>query len=282
MNGNINTLKIYFGDPYPISDKIIFYQPKIQDIIDCNESEFWSLVYMFVGNSTYYKLWLWENGVDWNKISDYELFCQFVKSVPREKTEIMFGDIDFSGFYLYKIQNPPPGPEQELNPDGTPKKLSGVQKNKLKMKEFERTVTFYNPDQDVEISADVYHDLVEVMRETFKIKPKTEYTASKMTKELLIDEEKAKIKKAEVDRRNGKEESSSTLLPLISFCVNHPGFKYKASELKDVGIAEFMDSVRRLQLYESTRATLNGAYSGFADMSKVPKDQFDFTRPIEN
>ena len=56
MNGDINALKIYFGDPYQISDKIIFYQPKIQDIIDCDESEFWSLVYMFVGNSTYYNL----------------------------------------------------------------------------------------------------------------------------------------------------------------------------------------------------------------------------------
>lgn len=276
---NINPLKIYFGDPYEISDKIIFYQPTIQDIVDSNESEFWAMVYMFIGNSTHYKLWLWENGVDWNKISDYELFCQLVRGLPVEKTSVMFGDVDFTGFVLYKINDPEPAPEPELNDDGTPKKLNAVQKNKLQMQEFERTVTFYNQEQDIEITAKTYHELVAIMRETFKIKPKTEYSPNKITKELLIDEERAKLKRAESER---KDVTESTLVPLISFCVNHPGFKYKTNELREIGISEFMDSVRRLQLYESTKALLSGSYSGFADMSKVPKDQFDFTRPIEN
>ena len=279
MSGEVNSLKIYFGDPYEISDKITFHQPTIQQIIDSSESEFWAMVYMFIGNSTYYKLWLWDNGVDWNKISDYELFCQLVKALPLEKTEMMFGDIDFTGFDLYKIPDPPPEPEPEINEDGTPKKLNSVQKNKLKMREFERTVTFYNPEQDIEISADTYHDLATVMRETFKINPKTEYAPSKITKELLIDEERNLIKRAEAEK---KDEPKSTLLPLISFCVNHPGFKYKTNELRDIGIAEFMDSVRRLQVYESTRALLGGSYSGFADTSKIPRDQFDFTRPINS
>lgn len=278
MSGEVNSLKIYFGDPYEISDKIIFLQPRIQDIIDANETEFWSMVYMFVGNTTYYKLWLWENGVDWNKLSDYELFCQLVKALPREKTEIMFGDIDFTGFDLYKIPDPEPEPEPDLNEDGTPKKLNSVQKNKLKMREFERTVTFYNQEQDIEISAKTYHNLVSVMRETFKINPKTEYAPSKVTKELLISEERNLQLRAE---REKKDIPKSTLLPLISFCVNHPGFKYKTSELREIGIAEFMDSVRRLQLYESTRALLGGSYGGFADTSKIPKEQFDFTRPID-
>ena len=279
MNGDINVLKIYFGDPYQISDDIVFYQPKIQDIIDFGDSEFWSMIYMFIGNTTYYKLWLWDNGVDWNKLSDYELFCQLVKALPNEKTKILFGDVDFSGFDLYKIPDPEPEPEPELNDDGTPKKLNIVQKNKLKMLEFERTVTFYNKEQDIEISAKIYHDLVSVMRETFKIKPKTEYAPSKVTKELLLEEERNLIKRAEKEK---KDEPKSTLLPLISFCVNHPGFKYKTNELREIGIAEFMDSVRRLQVYESTRALLGGIYSGFADTSKIPKEQFDFTRPVEN
>lgn len=51
--------------------------------------------------------------------------------------------------------------------------------------------------------------------------------------------------------------------------VNHPGFKYKLQELKEVGIVQFMDSVKRLQLYENTTALMSGVYSGMLDSSKM-------------
>ena len=40
------------------------------------------------------------------------------------------------------------------------------------------------------------------------------------------------------------EEQRSTLLPMISTYLNHPGTKYKKQELYDVGIYEFMDSIK--------------------------------------
>ena len=62
--------------------------------------------------------------------------------------------------------------------------------------------------------------------------------------------------------------------------VNHPGFKYKKNELKEVGIVEFMDSVKRLQTYENTVALLRGMYSGMIDASKINKEEFNWTRPL--
>ena len=78
------------------------------------------------------------------------------------------------------------------------------------------------------------------------------------------------------------ESDKSFLLPLISSCLNHPGFKYKKSELEEVGIVEFMDSVQRLQIIASTNALMYGMYSGFCDMSKVDKSLFNFMRDISN
>ena len=43
-----------------------------------------------------------------------------------------------------------------------------------------------------------------------------------------------------------------------------------------------MDSVQRLQIIESTSALLHGSYSGFADVSKVDKEQFNFMREIKH
>lgn len=265
----VDQLRLYYGDPYPVSDKIIVFQPSIQGIMDYGESEFYTMLFTFIGNTTMRRLFLWDNGVDWNKISDYELFCSLVRLYNVEATSILFGDIDFSSFDLYEKEAPEkPQPEQEE----PPKKLSVIQKNKLAFQEYEDTHTLYNQDADIEIDAKTYHAIAGLLREMFKISPKTEYTVGKTSKELLIKEERDKLKRA------AKEENGSTLLPLISFCCNHPGFKYKKNELREVQIYEFMDSVKRLQVWEATHALYGGMYSGFCDTSKIPRSQFDFMR----
>lgn len=271
---DINLLKIYFGHPYPITDKITIYQPTIHDIIEYGEHEFYAMLFMFIGNTTYRKLFLWENGVDWNKVSDYEMFCNLVPVLPLEKTRVLFGDVDFETFELCETGYEPPEEEPQENSDHKPTR----REKQMKMFElYEKSFTLYSEELDIEINAETYHKLVDVLRQMVQIFPKTEYTFSKVTKELMIEEEKNLLKR---EMSQSKNEAKSTLLPLISACINHPGFKYKSSELELVGISEFMDSVKRLQIYESTRALMNGAYSGMADLSKVPKEQFDFMRFI--
>jgi hypothetical protein len=41
-----------------------------------------------------------------------------------------------------------------------------------------------------------------------------------------------------------------------------------------------MDSVKRLQIYEGTKSLNSGLYSGFADLSKIPKENFNFFREV--
>lgn len=273
----VDQLKIYFGDPYPVSDHIIIHQPSIQEIIDYGELDFYSMLFIFVGNTTYRKLFLWKNDINWNKISDFELFCNFAKMLKPETTGILLGDLDLSSFDVYTREDVEPEPEPTPPPGRT--KVRVIDRYKYNMRVYDKSHVLYNEDTDIMITADDYHTMADVLRHTFQIFPKTEYAASKETAQLMIDEEVEKIQKAERENRDPNE---STLLPLISFCVNHPGFKYKLQELRSVGIAEFMDSVKRLQVYESTRALLTGSMSGFADMSKVPQEQFDFTRTFNS
>lgn len=272
---DINLLKIYFGDPYPITDKITIFQPTIQDIIEYGEHEFYAMLYMFIGNTTYRKLFLWRSGIDWNKMSDYELFCNLVVNLPQEKTAIFFGDLDFETFQMDYTGYEPP---EEEPPDPDAKKPTAKDRQRKEFELFEKSITLRSTvDEELEINAETYHKIVEVLCQITQIFPKTEYSFSKATKELLIEEEENLEKRA---LKEQSDEPTSSLLPMISSCINHPGFKYKSSELREIGLSEFMDSVKRLQIYESTRALYTGMYSGFADMSKVPKEQFDFMRPI--
>ena len=111
--------------------------------------------------------------------------------------------------------------------------------------------------------------------ENFNIHFKNEFAKNKATKEAMIweDEEKEKEQKKKKD-----EIEHSFLLPMISSLVNHPGFKYKPNELKEINMYQFMDSVKRLQIYENSTALLKGSYSGMVDTSKIDKKQFDWMR----
>ena len=117
-------------------------------------------------------------------------------------------------------------------------------------------------------------EIAEYIRTLLNYHPKVEKAKGKTTKQWMIDEDRMNFAQREA-------QNTSSLLPLISACINHPGFKYKLQELRDVGIYEFMDSVQRLQIYESTRALMGGMYSGMCDMSKVPQEQFNFMREIK-
>ena len=275
---NFDRLKMYRGRPYSIQipDKykeiftrpVTIYIPTIKDIIDYDENDgeskfYGQLLNPLISHTTQYRLKLWQNGIDQNNITDYELFCSLIKSLEDLDTTVLFGDLDFSLFHAYQY----------------PLSEEDIQENELHMDEKNYIpkrpeIILVNEEQLVIIDESVYNIMAEYLRTMFNIFPKVEKAKGKSTKQALIDEDEFNL------NNHVDDESSSFLLPLISACVNHPGFKYKASELDEVNIVEFMDSVKRLQIYESTVALNRGMYSGFCDVSKVDKKLFNFMREI--
>jgi hypothetical protein len=250
---NFDRLKMYFGDTYTVKcdvGEIIIKQPTIGDILEFGEKDFYSTLNIFVANPTSYRLQLWDMGVDWNKISDYELFCMLVKGLNKNSTSLLFGDLDFQTFGLYN------------------KKVQDTE-----------TLTLYSQDQNIEITEETYRCIAEYLRLMFNIYPKVEKAKGKATKEAIIDEDRMNL---ELELLKNKKGSKSILLPLVSSCINHPGFKYKLAELREMGIVQFMDSVQRLQVYENTVALNFGMYSGMCDLSKVDKKLFNFMRDIDD
>lgn len=261
-NSNISLLQLYFGDPYQVSDKIQVLQPTIGGILEYDkkfgESEFWSMLNVFIGNTTSYRLLLWDMGIDWNEISDFQLFSLLIKTLKVENTEILFGDLDLSSFDAYMKQIPN---EEESN-----------DKEELEPKQ---EMILWNPELDIEINEDIYNNIALYIRTMFNIFPKVEKAKGKTTKKWIIEEDRMNLANAK------KEDTTSTFLPLIESCCCHPGFKYKKNELREVGIYEFMRDVQRLQVYESTTALLKGMYSGFIDTKGIDKEEFDFMRDIK-
>lgn len=251
-------LKMYFGEPFEVGNGITIYQPTVGKILEVGESDFYGTLYVFIANPTTYRVQLWDNGIDWNKVSDYELFMMLVKSVRPEISSSLFGDIDFSAFEPYSktiIKTNEEGKEEEVS-----------------------IPTLYNKDTEMELSEEDYTLIAEYLSVMFNIHPKIEHAKGKITKQSIIEEEKMNM---EARMAKGDVEESG-LLSLVSACVNHPGFKYKLQELKDVGICQFMDSVQRLQVYEQSTAMLHGMMGGFVDSSKIKADSYNWMRSLSN
>ena len=247
---HIDPLQLYFERPIKINEYITITQPTIGQIIDHGEQNFYSMLYKFIGNTTMFRLNLWDNGIDWNKISDYELFAMMVLGLEKKDTSLIFGDLDFS--------------KLEVKPKVIDENTIGIT---LRYK--------LSWGRSFEIDENTYKQIALALRTMFGIFPKNEFARNKVTKQAIIWEDRENLKMRE------KDGHQSMLLPLISSCLNHPGFKYKKKELEQVGVFEFMDAVQRLQIYESTTALLKGMYSGFMDTSKIDKKEFNFMREIQ-
>ena len=246
---DFNPLRVYFGDDYVVNDRIIIHQPSIQDFIDAdNESDIYHVIAPFTANTTGYRVQLWDMGIDWNKISNLELFSILIKTIDFKYSQLIFGDINFSTFNLYEKQN---GDEKVL--------------------------TLYSPEMDLEIDEVTMNKMCKYIQFMFSsYPPEEEFTSSKTLKQELINNDKQKML-----LRKKEGDGGQSLLSMIAFYLNHPGCKYKKSELREVGYFEFMYNIQRLQIYESTRALFGGMYSGMCDLSKVDKNEFNFMRDVK-
>jgi hypothetical protein len=255
---HFDKLKMYFGEDYEVVPNIKISMPTIGDILEIGEENFYRALSPFLYNSTSIRLFLWENKIDWCKIKDIEVFSMLIPTVEKDPLKLLFKNIQFDDFKLLNLN-------ALLRAIGS---FENISENN-----DEQRLCLFSASQNLLISEDDYMVIAEYIRTMMNIHPKVEKAKGKTAKSWMIQEDRMNLSQK-------KDSDNSTLLPLISTCVNHPGFKYKLKELKEVGIYQFMDSVQRLQIYESSRALLDGSYSGFCDTSKIDKENFNFFRNI--
>lgn len=301
---SFDKLALLFMEDYEVKG-IKVSQPTIGDILRVGESNFYQALSPFLYNSTSIRVMLWEAGIDWCNVKDIEVFdiLNNIQKQNKELTNTIISDDTFneedtttcrkskiskikSWFLRLFKKNKNTEESKNLNANILEKEIFPLKilfKNiditdfklykEKETEDSEEKLCLYSPQYDIKLYEEDYMQIAEYIREMLNVHPKVEKAKGKTAKRWMIDEDK-------MNALHRDEKNISTLLPLVSACVNHPGFKYKLQELREVGIYQFMDAVQRLQIYESSRALLQGSYSGFCDTSKVPQDNFNFMRNI--
>ena len=234
-------LKIYRGEDFIVSKHIVIHQPTLGEICDYGEQKYFSMLYSLTSTPRSMKAQLWKAGVDYTTITPYSLFLSLYQMFERENTSLLFGDLDFSKFELYK-------------------------------KDDKDIILGQVVDGDfVAIDEYTYGIIVDYLCKSHFIERDLKNPMNETTKMILIEDAMDELIKV------SKEEYHSRLKNLISAMINSEGFKYNHSQVWDMKINAFMDSVKRIQGINNAKLLLQSAYSGFGiNMKDIDKKQLDW------
>lgn len=241
----IDEMKMYFGDDIKINDYIKIHIPSVGEIIEYGEREYYSMISNLTSIPSDMKSQLFDMGIDYEEISDFDLFYLLTRGLTPNITYLLFYELDFTKFEMF-------------NDNENGKHVLYDKENQIKLDEL------------------AYLKIVKCLRTLHSITPKVEKAANKTTKRILIDLDRQRRNK------HKDEDYKSNLKPLISAMMRYPGFKYKSSELKECSIYEFMDTVQGSQIYVQSTALIQGSYSGMIDTSKINKKEFNWLRDISD
>lgn len=240
-NLDVDELQLYFGDDYIINDYIKITQPRVGDIVTYGESAYFSTVHTLTAIPSDLKSQLWDMGLDWTEVEDFDLFMMLSQTLTPDRTYLLFGDLDFSKFKPYPNQ---------VNGD----------------------IVLADKEAGIIIDKMIYLRIMSYLRKLHNITPKVEKAANAMTKKVLIEEDRAKI------RFNQNKPFKSYLLPLISSIKVKQG--YTKDYVKNMGLYEFFDDIARVQVINNADHLLSGVYAGTIDTKKINKSEFNWMKEL--
>lgn len=242
MNYEVDELKLYFGYDYQINKHITIRNPKVRDIVEYGEEEYFSLVSMLAATPSDFIAPLADCGIDWEKLTEYEFFHSLIsKWVDPEATKILLGDLN-------------------------------LQKMVLMKNKYDEVVMV--GENGLLIDANIYRIIADTIRKIHSLERNVRKAGNAYTKELMIDVDR------EDRRRSAEKPFKSVLRNTVSAMINTNGFKYGLNEILDMPYMAFMDSVNRTLAIKKADALSLGNVCGMADLSKVPKKEFNWLRDL--
>ena len=241
-------LKIYRGEDFVISKHIILHQATLNEICDYGERDYYSMIYNFTATPQSLKVQLRDMGIDYTEITPYQLFYQLLyRMYSQEKTSIIFGDLDFSKFKL------------------------------MQRKDDESIFLYQEIDgESVIIDEYTYNIIVDYLCKSHFIERDLKIPMTKSAKMILIEDAREEME------ANKNKEYHSTLQNLVSAMINSEGFKYNHSQVWDMKINAFMDSVKRIGKIKNAQLLLQSGYSGFGvNLKEINNKQLDWLGELD-
>lgn len=214
-----------------ILPNLIIRIPTVGEILE-DEQHYYSLISSLTATPFQYMVQLDDIGIDFTKITDYELFLMLFPSFALTDLNILFGEINFSD-------------------------ISVCKSNKNDQ------LVLYSPKNDIVIDKLIYEKIVESIRKIHNLKKENRKPGNDEAKEFRIKLERKKQK------RNANKPYESYLEKLVVALVNRPEFKYNYEQVDNLTIYQFNQSFEQINTSINFDNTMIGVYAGTVDTSKI-------------
>lgn len=235
----MDMLSLLRGVGYPVNEHLTIRHPRVGEICDYGEHEYYALVSMLTATPSDLMVQLTDMGIDYEAVDEFQLFATCCGAFSPERTRILLGDFDLSA--LRAGVHPATG-------------------------EF----VLVHPEKGFFFDKAVYEIFVGVLRQMHGMKKNSEHAGNATTKQIMIDEARRRM-----ERQAGKP-PPLFLPPILSALTNSPEFKYGFRDVWDMPIYTLMDAVRRIQTIRNYQFIMSGVYSGNVDIKKVSRKELDW------
>lgn len=256
------------GNNFPINKSISFKHPTIQDIIDIDkehfglysESIYYAMVNVFLTDPYTYMVYLDDKGIDYEKSTPFEVFILLYNDYV-EKYKVLMNN--------YSIEQ-----------------VNELFKNNIYFKAFNFFLGvesfFIGKDKDGNdvinygdnkflINSDIYNYVMEFIKKINGI-PEGEriYPEDEWAKQILIEDEREKIKKQAQKRETNEDEINKNrlgnLLSTITWACDGGVTPFNRNQLH---MYDLVDGVHRTDKLLNYQNTMVGLYSGCVDKKNI-------------
>lgn len=228
----------------PITETLSLRIPTVGEILDFGEDDYFGMAQAFSSVPYDAQLWLDDMGIDYQEISEFELFFLTLCGYRNKDLSLLFGPADLSHM------------EFGRKADGN-------------------TVLFDSTQQLV-IDELLQREIADGIRLIHGWK-RTEKTAGNQESKKYMLERLRKQRK-----RFHNKPKTKYLEDLVVAMVNHHDFKYDYSGVRELNIYCFHRSVNQLLHGRNADALLQAVYNGKIDSSKLDEMALSFIRPASD
>lgn len=241
-----NTQSLMRTNQYRIDDTISIYVPTIGEIYDYGEDEYYNIVQLLTSVPYDLMVQFDDVGVDYETVTEVQLFFTMLEKLCISKVDlsIIFKDFDI---YNYRIA-------ENVN---------------------DKEIVMLNPkNMDYKITKEKQVLISNTIRKIHFWKKTESKAGNDEAKEYLIERNR---KKQRIAARKGHR---SFLDESIIKLVNTEEFKYNYEECMDLSIYKFNASLQQIPKKKNWEQTMNGAYFGTVDLSKLDIEKIHWMSSI--
>ena len=226
------------GKSFAVNEHVIVNNPSLEEIFEFGEEKYYALVSALVAKPSDYKVLLYDKGIDFETVNEFDFFCTAVNSISRTESAILFGELDFSAMRIYVD-------------------------NRLRERVIGDGEVFIDP-----LSYAVITDFIRRINGIPVQKPETYLNEHVKQYRLGVERDNMKRKKSEPFK--------SMLLPLVSSYVNCPESRYGYETVMKLTISQLHDGTQRVMKRVHYDNVMRGLYAGTIAQDKLNLDEINW------